>query len=109
MDDGRVGIETAESRKELLEPTYMSVKKRWTVMERDYLSDDLRVKATTAWTFKDLNSERGTEQFVDLGFDKNIFPRPNPWVRFSGHYCYPLKKAMLFWTFSLVPLLLPMQ
>ena len=82
-DDGsfgrwRVGIETAESRKELLEPTYMSVKKRWTVMERDYLSDDLRVKATTAWTFKDLNSERGTEQFVDLGFDKNIFPRPKP-------------------------------
>lgn len=82
-DDGsfgrwRVGIETAESRKELLEPTYMSVKKRWTVMERDYLSDDLRVKATTAWTYKDLNSERGTEQFVDLGFDKNIFPRPKP-------------------------------
>ena len=47
-------------------------------MERDYLSDELRVKATTAWTYKDLNSERGTEQFVDLGFDKNIFPRPKP-------------------------------
>ena len=82
-DDGsfgrwRVGIETANSRKEFLEPIYMSVKKRWTVMERDYLSDELRVKATTAWTYKDLNSERGTEQFVDLGFDKNIFPRPKP-------------------------------
>lgn len=82
-DDGsfgrwRVGIETAKSRKEFLEPIYMSVKKRWTVMERDYLSDELRVKATTAWTYKDLNSERGTEQFVDLGFDKNIFPRPKP-------------------------------
>ena len=74
----RVGIETAKSRKEFLEPIYMSVKKRWTVMERDYLSDELRVKATTAWTYKDLNSERGTEQFVDLGFDKNIFPRPKP-------------------------------
>ena len=36
------------------------------------------MKATTAWTYKDLNSERGTEQFVDLGFDKNIFPRPKP-------------------------------
>ena len=47
-------------------------------MERDYLSDELRVKATTAWTFKDLNSERGTEQFVDLGFDKEVFPRPKP-------------------------------
>ena len=34
--------------------------------------------ATTAWTYKDVNSERGTEQFVDLGFDKNIFPRPKP-------------------------------
>ena len=82
-DDGsfgrwRVGIETAKSRKEFLEPIYMSVKKRWTVMERDYLSDELRVKATTAWTYKDLNSERGTEQFVDLGFDKNIFLRPMP-------------------------------
>ena len=56
----------------------MSVKKRWTVMERDYLSDELRVKATTAWTYKDLNSERGTEQFVALGFDKEVFPRPKP-------------------------------
>lgn len=82
-DDGtegrwRVGIETAIERKSLLEPTYMSIKKRWTVMERDYLPDDLRVKATSAWTFKDLNSERGTEQFVELGFDKNDFPRPKP-------------------------------
>lgn len=82
-DDGtegrwRVGIETADLRKEFLEPTYMSVKKRWTVMERDYLSDDLRVKATSAWTYKDLNSERGTEQFVELGFGKNVFPRPKP-------------------------------
>lgn len=47
-------------------------------MERDYLSDDLRVKATSAWTYKDLNSERGTEQFVELGFGKNVFPRPKP-------------------------------
>lgn len=82
-DDGsdgrwRVGIETAINRAEILDPTYMAVKKRWTVMERDYLSDELRVKATTAWTFKDLNSERGTEQFIDLGFEKNVFPRPKP-------------------------------
>ena len=82
-DDGtegrwRVGIETAVERQAILEPVYMRVKKRWTVMERDYLSDELRVKATTAWTYKDLNSERGTEQFVTLGFDKEIFPRPKP-------------------------------
>ena len=60
-DDGsygrwRVGIDTAIERHDILEPTYMSVKKRWTIMEKDYMSDDLRVKATTAWTYKDVNS-----------------------------------------------------
>ncbi len=82
-DDGtdgrwRVGIETAIERINMLEPVFMAVKKRWTIMEKDYLSDNLRIKATTAWAFKDLNSERGTEQFVGLGFDKNVFPRPKP-------------------------------
>ena len=82
-DDGtegrwRVGLETAIDRINELEPVYMTVKKRWTIMEKDYLSDDLRVKATTAWTFKDLNSERGTEQFIELGFNKNVFSRPKP-------------------------------
>ena len=74
----RVGFDTAKERMNILDPVYMSVKKRWTIMERDYLSDDLKVKATSAWTYKDLNSERGTEQFVALGFDKNDFPRPKP-------------------------------
>lgn len=82
-DDGsfgrwRVGIDTAIARKDTIDPVYMSVKKRWTVMERDYLTDDVKVKATSAWTYKDVNSERGTEQFVELGFDKNVFPRPKP-------------------------------
>ena len=82
-DDGtdgrwRVGMDTALERISELEPIYMSVKKRWTIMERDYLSDSLRVKATSAWTHKDVNSERGTEEFVKLGFDKNVFPRPKP-------------------------------
>lgn len=82
-DDGsegrwRVGIDTAIERKENLVPNYMTVKKRWTVMEKDYLSEDVRVKTTSAWTFKDVNSERGTEQFVELGFDKEDFPRPKP-------------------------------
>lgn len=82
-DDGslgrwRVGLDTAIQRKQLLDPVYMSVKKRWTIMERDYLTDDNKIKATSAWTYKDVNSERGTEQFIALGFDKNIFPRPKP-------------------------------
>lgn len=82
-DDGsygrwRVGMETAIARKDTIDPVYMTVKKRWTVMERDYLTDDIKVKATSTWTYKDVNSERGTEQFVELGFDKNIFPRPKP-------------------------------
>lgn len=82
-DDGsdgrwRVGIDTAIARKNELIPNYMSRKRKWTIVEKDYLTDDLKVKATTAWTFKDVNSERGTEQFIALGFDKNIFPRPKP-------------------------------
>lgn len=82
-DDGsdgrwRVGIDTAQERIENLVPNYMTVKKRWTVVEKDYLSDDLKVKATSVWAFKDVNSERGTEQFVELGFDKEVFPRPKP-------------------------------
>lgn len=82
-DDGsdgrwRVGIDTAVERLINLVPTYMSIKKRWTVMEKDYLSNDARVKATTAWTYKDVNSERGTEQFIELGFKKEDFTRPKP-------------------------------
>lgn len=42
-------------------------------MEKGYLSEDDRVKATSAWTFKDVNSERGTEQFTELGLSKRIF------------------------------------
>lgn len=82
-DDGsygrwRVGIETAIERLSNLEPYYMTKKKKWTVNERDYLSDDLKVKPTTVWNYKDVNSERGTEQFINLGFNKDIFPRPKP-------------------------------
>lgn len=82
-DDGsdgrwRIGIDTAIDRINDLVPNYMSIKGKWTIVEKNYLTDDLKVKATTAWTFKDVNSERGTEQFVSLGFDKSIFPRPKP-------------------------------
>ena len=47
-------------------------------MQKDYLEGRSLVKPTSSWTFKDVNSERGTEQFVDLGFDKRIFPKPKP-------------------------------
>lgn len=57
---------------------YMPNKRQWSVFEKDYLKDKNGVKPTTAWTFKDVNSERGTEQFTDLGFDKDVFPKPKP-------------------------------
>lgn len=82
-DDGsdgrwRLGIDTAKERINQLLPNYMKVKNKWTVVEKDYLSDNAKVKPTTNWNFKDVNSERGTERFVDLGFDKTVFPRPKP-------------------------------
>ena len=50
----------------------------WGIFEKDYLEGRPPVKPTTAWTFKDVNSERGSEQFIELGFDKEVFPRPKP-------------------------------
>lgn len=88
----RVGIETAKERLQNLVPYYMSVKKRWTVMEKDYLSDDIYIKSTSSWSYKDVNSERGTDQFIDLGFDKNVFPRPKP--------IGTIKRTLLLSTFS---------
>lgn len=69
---------TAMSNKEYLIPKYSTTSKKWMIYEKDILTDEERTKATTAWTMKDVNSERGTEQFINLGFDKNIFPRPKP-------------------------------
>jgi adenine-specific DNA-methyltransferase len=63
---------------QFLAPKYMEVRKKWTVVELDFLTEDKKVKPTSAWTFKEVNSERGSEQFVELGFDKEIFPKPKP-------------------------------
>lgn len=57
---------------------YMPTKKRWSIFEKDYLKDKEGVKPTTVWAYKDVNSERGTEQFVALGFEKTDFPNPKP-------------------------------
>ena len=56
----------------------MPTRKVWGVMQKDYLEGRSLVKPTSSWTFKDVNSERGTEQFVNLGFDKRVFPKPKP-------------------------------
>ena len=56
----------------------MPTRKVWGVMQKDYLEGRSLIKPTSSWTFKDVNSERGTEQFVNLGFDKRIFPKPKP-------------------------------
>ncbi len=74
----RWGFDTALANINSLLPNYMSVRKKWTVIEKDFLTEDKSVKPTSAWTFKDVNSERGSEQFVELGFDKEIFNNPKP-------------------------------
>mgnify|MGYP003814156051 CR=1 FL=1 len=70
--------DTANQNIHLLIPKIMSRRRIWTVFEKDYLKPDERVKPTTAWTKKAFNSERGTEQFLELGFKKEDFNRPKP-------------------------------
>ena len=74
----RWGMTTALSQIDLLTPKFMPTRKVWGVMQKDYLEGRSLVKPTSAWTFKDVNSERGTEDFISLGFDKRIFPKPKP-------------------------------
>lgn len=74
----RWGLETAEKKIGDLIPKFMPARKVWGVMQKDYLEGRALVKPTSSWTFKDVNSERGTEEFIELGFDKRIFPKPKP-------------------------------
>lgn len=62
----------------LLVPKFMNVRQKWGVFVKDYLTADKRVKPTSAWTQKFANSERGTEQFIELGFKKQVFSNPKP-------------------------------
>ena len=57
---------------------YMPTKKQWSIFEKDYLNEKEGVKPISTWTYKDVNSERGTEQFIALGFEKTEFPNPKP-------------------------------
>lgn len=74
----RWGLDTAKSKLWKLIPKYMPSRKVWGIMEKDFLKDRDLVKPTSSWTFKDVNSERGTEEFIALGFDKRIFAKPKP-------------------------------
>lgn len=74
----RWGFETAEKRIDDIFPKFMPNRGVWGVFEKDFITDEDRVKPTTVWTEKAFNSERGTEQFLELGFDKSDFPRPKP-------------------------------
>ena len=82
-DDGsdgrwRWGYETAGKQVDKLVAKFMPVRKIWGIFEKDYLLDDEKIKPTSAWTMKEVNTERGTEQLIELGFDKEVFPRPKP-------------------------------
>ena len=74
----RWSLETSQKNIKEIFPKYMKNENKWSVFEMDYLEKDERVKATSAWTFKDVNSERGTEAFVEMGFEKESFPKPKP-------------------------------
>jgi adenine-specific DNA-methyltransferase len=74
----RWGFDTAVKDLLKLVARYMPNRKLWGVFEKDYLENRSAVKSTTAWTFKDVNSERGSEQLIELGFAKEVFPRPKP-------------------------------
>jgi adenine-specific DNA-methyltransferase len=56
----------------------MPVRKIYGVFEKDYLKNRKRIKPTSVWAMKNVNSERGTEQFINLGFAKEVFPKPKP-------------------------------
>ena len=75
----RWGFETTEENINKITPKFMAVRNIWGIMEKDYLDERDKVKPTSAWTSKDVNSERGTELFVKyLGFDKSDFYKPKP-------------------------------
>ena len=74
----RWGFDTARKNINNIYPKFMPKRKIWGIVEKDYLIGRPPVKPTSAWTFKDVNTERGSEQFIGLGFQKEIFPKPKP-------------------------------
>ncbi|MCA0235866.1 MAG: site-specific DNA-methyltransferase [Bacteroidetes bacterium] len=78
LGNWRWELNTALKNKKYLLPKFMPNKKVWSVFEKDYFSPEKRIKPTSSWTDKVFNSERGSEQFIELGFKKEIFPKPKP-------------------------------
>jgi len=74
----RWGIDTAIQNLDRLLPKLMPNRGIWSVFENDPLKDDEKVMPTSVWYEKPFNSERATEQFLDLGFTKEEFLRPKP-------------------------------
>ena len=74
----RWGRETAAADLVHLRAGYMENKGQWTVFEMQYLDERGDVKPLSVWQQKDVNSERGTEAFEELGFDSNVFQNPKP-------------------------------
>lgn len=74
----RWGFDNSQSNTSKVMARYMPNRKIWGVFEKDYLEGRSLAKPTSAWTFKEVNSERGSESFIGLGFDKKVFPRPKP-------------------------------
>jgi adenine-specific DNA-methyltransferase len=79
-EDGnwRWGFDNSQNNTLKLIARYMPNRKIWGVFEKDYLEGRSLAKPTSAWTFKEVNSERGSEAFIQLNFDKKVFPRPKP-------------------------------
>jgi len=69
---------TALKKLNFLIPKYMKVRERWGIFEKDLLENKKNIKPTSSWALKDVNSERGSEQFINLGFKKEIFKNPKP-------------------------------
>lgn len=74
----RWGQDTARDDLEHLHAVYMANKGQWSVFEIQYLDERGDVKPTSVWAQKDVNSERGTESFIELGFNQRIFQNPKP-------------------------------
>lgn len=74
----RWGFQTAKDNIHCVYAKFMPTRKIWGIFEKDYLEGREPVKSTSSWTHKDVNSERGSEQMIELGFDKETFSRPKP-------------------------------
>lgn len=74
----RWGRDSAIEKTEKLYARYMPVADRWSVFEKDFLNNRSRIKPISSWAYKDVNTERGTEEFIGLGFQKEDFYKPKP-------------------------------